>query len=498
MTMADTLTQKDVRHVRHWIDGHATGEPSIERFAPATGALVARYADASTEEVAQAVVAARRVFESPSWQSTVHSQRAGWLERFADLLSENRQRLAEIDAEEVGKPVAFALGDIDLGIAHVRQAAAIARTETGETFPGVAHGYLAVAERRALGVVGLVIPWNFPAQIMLQKLPYAIAAGCTTVVKPSEFTSSSAIAIARIAEEAGIPAGAVNVVTGYGQTAGQAILEHPDVAYVSFTGSTRTGRIVAETAARQLKRVGLELGGKAANLVFADADLDKAADGAVFGAFINQGESCVATTRLIVHRSIAERLTALVVERAAKLRMGLPGDPATDVGALIHPAHRDGVANAVDVAVSAGGVLELGGKAPGGDLANGAFYPPTIVSGIDPASALFTEEVFGPVLAVTAFDDDNEAIALANATPYGLAHSLWTTDLNRGVTVGQRLDAGTVWVNTCTDGSPQLAFGGVKASGYGRDAGFEGYREFTEYRTLQIRTADRPSPFAGR
>jgi betaine-aldehyde dehydrogenase len=497
-SLAMTKTALTVRAIRHWIDGEETGDPVIERTSPATGELIAVYADAATEEVNRAVDAASRAFAAEQWQRTVHGQRADLLDRFAELLTSSRDLLAQLDSQEVGKPLAFAGFDIDLGIAHVRQAAAIARTATGESFPGVASGYLAVAERRAIGVVGLIIPWNFPAQILLQKLPYALAAGCTTVIKPSELTSSSALEIARIAERAGFPTGVVNVVTGYGRSAGQAIVDHPDVSYVSFTGSTATGRIVAQAAARQLKRVGLELGGKAANVVFADADLAAAADGAVFGAFVNQGESCVATTRLIVERSIVERFTAMVVDRAAKLRLGSPDDPSSDLGPLIHHAHRDAVARAVDVAVTEGAVVELGGTVPGQPLDAGAYYPPTVLSGVTRDSALFRQEIFGPVVTVTPFDTDDEAVELVNATEYGLAHSLWTKDLDRAVRLGGLLTAGTVWVNTCSDGSPQLAFGGLKSSGYGRDAGFEGYHEFTDYRTVQIRTAHRPSPFAGR
>ncbi len=485
-----------VRRHGHHIGGVRTGEPSIERRSPATGELLAVYADASAQDVDHAVRTSASVMASPEWQRTVHGARADLLDELARRLADERELLAELDSAEVGKPRDFARGDIDLGIAHVKQAAAIARTVTGESFSGIAPAYTALAERRAVGVVGLIVPWNFPGLITLQKLPYALAAGCGVVVKPSEFTSGSALEIARIAEAAGFPRGLVNVVTGYGRTAGNALVTHPMIRYVSFTGSTATGREVARAAAADLTRVGLELGGKTANVVFADANLAETAESTVFGAFANQGESCVATSRLIVQEPVADELVARIVGLTEKLVVGGPADPGADLGALIHHEHRDAVAAAVADAVAAGAVVQTGGRAPSTPgLEDGAYYEPTVLSGVRPDSALFQQEVFGPVLAVTAFGDEDEAVTLANGTNYGLAQSLWTTDLDRALRVGRRLEAGTVWVNTCSDGSPALAFGGIKGSGYGRDAGLEGYQEFTEYRTLQVRGEHRPSPF---
>lgn len=489
-------TSTDVRRHGHRIGGAEIGEATIERRSPASGELLAVYADATSHDVDLAVRTSRAAFDSVAWQDTAHGQRADLLDELVRRLEREADHLAAIDSAEVGKPLAFAAGDVGLGIAHARQAAAIARTAAGESFPGIAARYTAIAERRAVGVVGLIVPWNFPGLITLQKLPYALAAGCAVVIKPSEFTSGSALEIARIVEESGFPAGLVNVVTGYGHTAGHELVAHPGVNYVSFTGSTRTGRAVASTAAANLTRVGLELGGKTANVVFADADLAEAAESTVFGAFANQGESCVATSRLIVDASVADELVSRVVALTRDIVVGLPDDPAADIGSLIHHAHRDSVAAAVEAAKAAGGVVEVGGAVPtAAGLQDGAFYLPTVVSHVDPDSALFQQEVFGPVLAVTTFDDEEDAVRLANATSYGLAQSLWTTDLNRALTVGRKLEAGTVWVNTCSDGSPALAFGGVKSSGYGRDGGVEGYLEFTEYRTLQVRGERRPSPF---
>ncbi|MET0134013.1 MAG: aldehyde dehydrogenase family protein [Kibdelosporangium sp.] len=486
-----------VRQYGHHIGGEQVDGTLIDRHDPARGQLVARFAEGSSRDVDRAVKAARQVFTSRQWSRLTATDRAGLLEAFAALVTEHRDRLAGIDSVEVGKPLRFAQGDIDLGIAHIRQAAALARTARGEAFTDVAPGYTAIATRRPVGVAGLIIPWNFPGLITLQKLPYALAAGCPVVIKPSEFTSGSALELAALAETAGFPPGAVNVVTGYGPVTGAALVQHPDVGYVSFTGSTATGRAVLRDSATTITRVGLELGGKAANVVFADADLDAVADGVVFGAFANQGESCVAGSRLIVQEAIAAELSAEVVRRAARLRVGMPDDPASDLGALIHHRHRDSVAAAVTAGTDLGAEVLLGGQAPAEtDLADGAFFLPTVLGSVAAESPVFQEEIFGPVLSITTFQDEDDAVRLANATRYGLAQSLWTKDVDRALSVGNRLDAGTVWVNTTSDGAPELAFGGVKGSGFGRDAGAEGLREFTEYRTLQLRGERRPSPFA--
>jgi len=476
----------------HHVAGRSLTGPPLQRYAPATGVLVAEYADGSADDVDAAVRAAHEAFGSTQWQRTPAMARAELLDQLAALVAEHQEKLAWLDAQEVGKPYRFALGDLQQGVAHVKQAAAIARTLRGESFTGISPGYSVIADRRPVGVAGLILPWNFPALIALQKLPYALAAGCAVVVKPSEFTSSSALELARLVDAAGFPPGLVNVVTGTGPVVGSALVEHPLVRYVSFTGSTATGRSVLKAAADSVTRVGVELGGKTANVVLADADLDAAADGVVFGAFANQGESCVASSRLLVDRRVAKDVVTAVIERVGKLKVGLPEDPDADLGALIHPRHLDKVVRLVDAGIAAGAEVLLGGGAPAEErLAAGAFYQPTVVGPVDAGSPLFQEEVFGPVLSVTTFDNADEAIALANNTPYGLAHSLWTRDVERAFTLSNRLEAGTVWVNTCSDGSPAIPFGGIKGSGFGREAGPEGFNEFTEYRTVQFRTERR-------
>ncbi|MFF5260335.1 aldehyde dehydrogenase family protein [Actinomadura viridis] len=497
MTAPMATRKAAARVYGHHIAGERVDGPPLDRRDPARNEVVARYAAGTAEEVDAAVRAAAATFASAGWRRTPAMARAGLLDRLAGLLERDADRLAALDSQEVGKPLAFARGDIDLGIAHVRQAAALARTAKGESFTGLAPDYTALATREPVGVAALITPWNFPALILLQKLPYALAAGCTLVVKPSEFTSSSTLEIAALCEEAGLPPGAVNVVTGTGPDAGLPMVTHPRVSYVSFTGSTGVGREVMRAAAGSLTRVGLELGGKTGNVVFADADLEAAADGIVFAAFANQGESCVASSRLLVEEAVAAEFTAAVVERAAALRVGMPDDPRTDIGALIHHGHRDRVHAAVLAGVEAGGEVLTGGNPPGDpELEAGAFYLPTVIGSVGRESPVFRSEIFGPVLSVTTFRSEEEAVDLANATDYGLAQSLWTSGLDRAFAVSRELEAGTVWVNTASDGSPALAFGGVKASGFGREAGEEGLREFTEYKTVQFRGEPRISPFA--
>ncbi|GII92796.1 aldehyde dehydrogenase family protein [Sinosporangium siamense] len=493
------ITLEGVRAYGHHIDGERVDGPPLERRDPARNKIVATCAAGGRAEVDTAANAAAVAFASPVWRRIPAQGRAELLETLAGLLERDADRLAALDSQEVGKPLRFARGDIALGIGHVRHAAALARTQKGDSYTGLAPGYTVLATREPVGVVGLITPWNFPALITLQKLPYAIAAGCTVIVKPSEFTCSSSLEIAALCEEAGLPPGVVNVVTGTGPDAGEPLVTHPLVAYVSFTGSTRVGQAVMAAASTSLTRLGLELGGKTANVVFADADLDAAADAVVFGAFANQGESCVAGSRLIVEAAIAEEFTATVVARAGALRVGMPDDPRSDIGALIHHEHRAKVHAAVLAGTAAGGEVLSGGRAPDSpELMEGAFYEPTVIGSVGPGSPVFTTEIFGPVLSVTSFGSPQQALALANGTPYGLAHSVWTSNLDRAFEMGRGLEAGTVWVNTTSDGSPALSFGGVKQSGFGREGGEEGLREFTEYKTLQFRGEPRPSPFRAR
>lgn len=492
-----TTTATPVRSYGSYIAGDLVGTAAIDRLEPAHNALVARFHQATPDVVDRAVRTARGTFNSRPWRHLrlAAAPRAELLERLATLLESDRERLALLDSQETGKPFRFACGDIDLGIGHVRQAAALARTETAESPSGIAPHYTARATREPAGVAALIVPWNFPALILLQKLPYALAAGCTVVVKPSEFSSSSALEIAQLVDEAGFPAGAVNVVTGDAR-AGDALVRHPDVNYISFTGSTATGTTILRAAAESRTRVGTELGGNTANVVFADANLDEAAESITFGAYANSGQSCVAGGRVIADARIADALLERITALTRKLTVGDPADPDSDLGPLIHPAHRARVHALVTAGLERGAIPVLGARLPAdGPLAAGAYYPPTILTSVALDSPVFREEVFGPVLTVTSFGEEEEALALANATPYGLAHSVWTKDLDRALSAAEHLEAGTVWINTTSNGDPALPFGGVKASGSGLEGGRKGRDEFTVTKMVQICGQRRPSPF---
>jgi betaine-aldehyde dehydrogenase len=492
-----STTATDVRSYGHHIDGgEAANGALIDRVSPGTGELVARFADGTAEDAQAAIAAARRAFDEGPWPHLSGAERSRVLLAAAAAIRDRHEELARIDAEEVGKPIRLARGDIDGAIAQFEYAAALALEVHGDAYSNLGAEYLGVVVREPVGVAGLIVPWNFPALIYGQKVPYALAAGCCCVVKPSEFTSGSAIEITRLVEEAGLPAGALNVVTGYGHTVGQAILDSPDVDFVSFTGSTATGKKVATSAAATYKRVSLELGSKAANIVFADADLEDAIDGALFAVFFNTGECCVSGARLLVQEAIADEFVERLVERARGLTVGAPLDESADVGALIHEGHAEKVLGYVDSARQEGARLLTGGERLAGDHASGIFVAPTVFDEVRPRMRVFREEIFGPVLSVVRFGDVEEAIALANDTTYGLANSVWTKNVDTALRVTRALRSGTVWVNTTIDGGPQMPFGGVKASGYGREMGRAGLEEYTELKSCVIRTGKR-EPFYG-
>lgn len=470
----------------------ATRDELIERYSPATGELVARFADGTAADVDQAVAAARKAFDGGPWSQTSGAERGELLYRIAERIEAEAERLAQIEVQETGKTIRVARGDLAGVVGHFKNAAGLAWQTTGESLENLGPTFTAVNVREPVGVAGLVIPWNFPALILAQKLPYALAAGCTAVVKPAEATSGTACEIARICQKVGLSAGVLNVVTGYGPIAGQALTEHHGVDYVSFTGSTASGRRVVEASKGNLKRLALELGGKAATVVFADADLDDAVDAALFAITFNQGECCVSGTRLLIDDTVAEAFLTELVSRAEKLVVGDPMDEATDVGALIHSQHLDQVLSFIKQGVDGGAKLLTGGeRLTDVAHANGQFVAPTVFDHVDPAAAIFQQEIFGPVLTVTRFRSEDEAVALANDSIYGLANSVWTKNIDTAHRVSRALRSGTVWVNTTIDGSAQLPLGGYKQSGYGREAGKHGLEEFTNIKSIQTRIGKR-------
>ncbi len=491
-----TTTSSAARTYGHFVSGSetASGGASIDRRSPGTGALVAQFAEGTAEDVRAAVAAARRAFDAGPWPHLTGIERARVLLRFAAAIRERREQLARIEAEEVGKPIRLARGDVDGAAGHFEYAAALAQELHGDAYTNMGAQYLGVVLREPVGVAGLIVPWNFPALIYGQKVPYALAAGCAVVVKPSELTSGTALEMTRLAAEAGVPDGVINVVTGYGAPVGQALVDSPDVDFVSFTGSTATGQRIASSAAATCKRVSLELGGKGANVVFADADLDDAIDGALMAVFFNTGECCVAGSRLLVQDSIADAFAERLARRTEELRVGEPLDEDADLGALIHEGHAEKVLGYVESAKADGARLLTGGRRMDGEHAGGVFVEPTIFDGVEPHMRIFHEEVFGPVLSIVRFTDVEHAIELANGTPYGLGNSVWTKNIDTALRMTRALRSGLVWVNTTLDNGPQMPFGGVKASGYGREMGRAGLEEYTELKSCVIRTGKR-EPF---
>jgi acyl-CoA reductase-like NAD-dependent aldehyde dehydrogenase len=466
------------------------------RVSPGHGVEVSRYAFGTAADVDLAVRAARRAFEHGPWPRMKAAERAAILLRVADLIDARRAEIARLDAIESGKPIAQAMGEI-AGAADIwRYAAALARTLHGESYAHLGPDMLGVVLREPIGVVALITPWNFPFLIIAQKLPFALAAGCTAVVKPSELTSASTVLLGEILMQAGLPAGAANIVLGTGADVGAAMTAHPDVDMVSFTGSTRVGRATMQAASATLKKVAMELGGKNAQVVFADCDLDAAVDAALFGAFFNAGECCNAGSRVILQEGLASEFLSEFQRRAKDIVVGDPLDPATRIGAIISPDHLANIHKAVAAAEEDGGEILADGRTL--TAAAGQYMGPTIVAGVKPEMRIARDEIFGPVLSVLSFRTADEAVALMNGTDYGLSASVWSRDIDACTKVARAAQAGTVWVNTFMDGYPELPFGGFKQSGLGRELGKAAVEDYTETKTIQFHQGPRTAWWGGR
>jgi betaine-aldehyde dehydrogenase len=499
--MAATPVPVEVRSYQHLVNGaqRAGGDAAIERLSPVTGELIARYAGGDPDDAHAAVHGARHGFDRGAWPRMTGVERSRVLLRWSELIRANRGRLAAMDTQEVGKPYLHALGTIDAAADLTEWCGNLAAQLHGDAYNTLGQRYTAMVYREPVGVVVAIVPWNAPAVIYAQKVPFALAAGCTVVVKPSEFTSSTAIELSRLALEAGVCEDALHVVTGYGHTVGQALIENAAVDMITFTGSARTARTIATTPGAALKRKAFELGGKGATIVFADADLDDAVDGTLWGVFMNAGEICCAGTRLLVENVIAEDFLKRLVDRAQQLRVGDPFDEQTDLGALIHPRHMKSVLDYIADGSKLGAELLTGGERVVADgLDRGCFVAPTIFDRVDPDNVIFREEIFGPVLSTTRFSDPREAIELANLTSYGLSNGVWTKDLDKAHVCARELRCGTVWVNTANDGAVQLPFGGYGHSGQGREKGAAGIEEFMEQKTVQIHLGRRRPAFQAR
>jgi aminomuconate-semialdehyde/2-hydroxymuconate-6-semialdehyde dehydrogenase len=471
--------------IANFIGGELVPPHSAEYFDdinPASAEIIAAIPDSDERDVDDAVHAARAAF--PSWSRTPAAERSNLLLKLADLIENNLDELARIESIDNGKTISLAKRlDIPRAVANFRffATAILHQSSDAHVMDAAALNYTL---RQPLGVVGLISPWNLPLYLLSWKIAPAIAAGNTCVAKPSELTPLTANRLAALSVEAGIPPGVINIVHGYGNKAGRALTCHEDVAAISFTGGTVTGAAVASNAAPRFKKLSLELGGKNPNLIFADADLDDAIATSIRSSFWNQGEICLCGSRIFVERSIQDEFVSRFAEATKQLRIGDPLDPSTDVGALISEAHLQKVMGYIDLAAKEGGAIATGGhrvERPG------YFVEPTIITGLGCDCRVLQEEIFGPVVTITPFDGEDEAIAFANSTRYGLSATVWTRDLSRAHRVAANLDAGTIWINCWLLRDLRVPFGGMKESGVGREGGFESLNFFTEPKNVCVK-----------
>ena len=483
---------------RHFINGafidSADGQKS-DRVSPSHGIVVSQAALGSDIETQAAIKAAREAFDDGRWSSLAAKERAAILCKVADLIEKNEERLAVMETLESGKPISQSRGECGGAADLWRYAASLARTAHGDSHNTLGADILGVVVKEPIGVVSIITPWNFPFWILGQKLPFALAAGCTCVVKPSEMTPSTTSMLGEILVEAGLPAGVCNIVLGMGTPVGSMMTTHDDVDMVTFTGSTAVGKTITKSAGETLKKVALELGGKNPQVIFPDADLENAADAVTFGVYFNVGQCCNSSSRIIVHEDIAGAFVERVVALSRKVVFGNPMHPDTQVGAIVTEDHKAKIDGYIKEAISAGAEICLGGdilNVPGlGDQ----FYQPTVVRGVSPDMAISREEVFGPVLTVLTFKTFDEAVALANDSQYGLSAGVWSENVHTCLEFCRRAQAGTVWTNTWMDGFPELAFGGMKQSGQGREIGRYGFEEFLEVKSLVMRIGRTRAPW---
>jgi acyl-CoA reductase-like NAD-dependent aldehyde dehydrogenase len=506
--MVGTIVTKDRRvnaqqlpRYEHFIDG-APSAPASGRYLatddPYTGQAWAEVARGDADDAARAVQAARRAFESGAWPALTPSERGRLLWKLGDLVVANAQRLAAIEQRDNGKLMTEVVSQVRYMGDYFRYYAGLADKVHGDVLPTDKKGVFAYTRYEAKGVVAIITPWNSPLTLTSWKLAPALAAGCTVVVKPSEFTSASMLEFAALFEPAGFPKGVVNVVTGLGPEVGEALVTHPGVAHVGFTGGTAAGSKIYELAARHFKTVTLELGGKSPNIVFDDADQDQAVKGVVSGIFAASGQSCQAGSRLLLQRSIHDAFVEKLVAFMKDVKLGDPSSPDTQIGPIATRPQFEKVMGYIDIAKQEGAHCVLGGRSRP-DLGAGQFVEPTIFTGVRNDMRIAQEEVFGPVLAVIPFDDEADAIRIGNDVPFGLAAAVWTKDLKRAMLLADKLQAGTVWVNNYRATSFTSPFGGYKESGIGRESGTETIREYLHTKCVWISSdLDVPNPFVRR
>ncbi|MFE9577246.1 5-carboxymethyl-2-hydroxymuconate semialdehyde dehydrogenase [Nocardia sp. NPDC006044] len=498
-TSATPHTPSDLpARIQHYIDGAFVDSVDGATFGvldPVTNEVYVQAAAGKKADIDLAVIAATKAFTAGPWPRMLPRERSRVLHRIADIVESRDARLAELESFDSGLPITQALGQARRAAENFRFFAdlVVAQVDDAYKVPGQQLNYV---NRKPIGVAGLITPWNTPFMLESWKLAPALATGNTVVLKPAEFTPLSASLWAGIFEEAGLPHGVFNLVNGLGEEAGDALVKHPGVPLISFTGESRTGQIIFGNAAASLKGLSMELGGKSPAVVFADADLDAAIDATIFGVFSLNGERCTAGSRILVERPIYDEFVERYAAQAKRVVVGYPHDPDTEVGALVHPEHFEKVMSYVDLGKSEGRLVAGGGRPDG--FGTGNFVAPTVFADVEPEARIFQEEIFGPVVAITPFDTEEEALALANGVRYGLAAYVWTNDLKRAHTFAQAIEAGMVWLNSNNVRDLRTPFGGVKASGLGHEGGYRSIDFYTDQQAVHITLGAAHNPTFGK
>jgi len=468
-----------------WVE--AVSGKVFDTINPSTGKVLAKVAEGDREDINRAVAAARKAFEGGSWRKLTSSQRGRLLLKLADLIEQNAEELAQLETLDNGKPIKYSRGgDVPLTADHFRYFAGWVTKLEGETIPVSVPNMFTYTLREPVGVVGQIIPWNFPLQMAAWKLAPALACGNTVILKPAEQTPLSALRLGELVCEAGFPEGVVNIVPGFGETAGAALAVHPDVDKIAFTGSTEVGKRILRASVDNLKKVTLELGGKSPNIIFPDADLKFAIRGAMNAIFFNQGQVCTAGSRLFVHASVYDQVMGGLTDAASRMKLGASIDPATELGPLISQEQLERVTGYIETGRREGAKTMAGGERPGGNLAQGYFVQPTVFDHVRDDMTIAREEIFGPVVVALPFEDVEEVAARANKSIYGLAAGVWTNDVKKVHKMAAALNAGVVWVNTYNQFDAAAPFGGYKQSGYGREMGHAVLDAYTQIKTVWV------------